>query len=339
MASLATRLSVAEIEALIISALMRAGMVAENAGPVARGMAACERDGVKSHGLLRLPGFVHSLKIGWADGAARPVVTRETESLVAVDAQNGFAQAALELARPLLIAKAERTGIATLMTGNSHHFAAIWPDIEPFATAGFVAFSCVNSKKRMAAWGGGSPVTGTNAMGFAAPRPGREPLVWDQSSSVLSQGDVLLAAEEGREVALGIGCDAAGQPTTSPRAILDGGALMPFGGPKGASLAVMVEVLAAALTGGPFGFEDRSPEGSATTSLGGQFLLVIDPRRSTDSFPERMVALCAALAEAGSERLPGDRRYSARKRALSEGIALDDKAYRDLRALAGESGK
>jgi hypothetical protein len=77
---------------------------------------------------------------------------------------------------------------------NSHHFAALWPDIEDFASEGVVALTCVNSKKRMAAWGGLRPLTGTNAMAFACPRPDDPPLVWDQSSSVLSQGDVLLAA-------------------------------------------------------------------------------------------------------------------------------------------------
>lgn len=330
------RVPMPELEQLIGQALRRAGLAAANVQPVAHSMAVCERDGVKSHGLLRLPGFVHSLAIGWADGAARPEVASRAESMIRVDARNGFAQVALAHVSDALRDMARRHGVAILLTGNSHHFAAIWPDIEPFAADGFIALSCVNSKKRMAAWGGGRPVTGTNAIGFAAPRPGAEPLVWDQSSSVLSQGDVLLAAKTGRDVPPGVGCDADGRPTTSPSAILDGGALLPFGGPKGASLAVMVEVLAAALTGGPFGFEDRSPSGTATTSLGGQFLLVIDPARSTDDFPARMGTLCAALKDAGAERLPGDRRYAARRRALAEGIEIDAEAHAALLDLAGE---
>ena len=152
---------------------------------------------------------------------------------------------------------ARATGVSILLTRNSHHYAALWPDIEPFADQGFIALTCVNSKKRMAAWGGTRPVTGTNALAFACPRADHPPMIWDQSSSVMSQGDVLLAANEGREVPPGVGCDADGAPTTSPSRILDGGALLPFGGHKGASIAVMVELLAAALTGAPFGFEGR----------------------------------------------------------------------------------
>ncbi len=332
------RVGVAELERLIQIALLRAGLAEDHVAPVAHSVAVCERDGVKSHGLLRLPAFVYSLGTGWADGRSRPQLVRETESLLAFDACNGFAQVALASARARLMDKVRRTGVALLLTGNSHHYSALWPDIEPFAANGLVALSCVNSKKRMAAWSGGRPVTGTNAIAFAAPRPGSDPMVWDQSSSVMSQGDVLLAAEQGRDLPTGVGCDSSGRPTTSAAAILDGGALLPFGGPKGASLAVMVEVLAAALTGGPFGFEDRSPNGAATTSLGGQFLLIIDPRHSTSRFQDRMVALCTALIDAGAERLPGDRRYHARRRALSVGIELDAKAHAMLLDLAGPTG-
>ncbi|QEL27360.1 Ldh family oxidoreductase (plasmid) [Bosea sp. F3-2] len=335
MAALPRMMELPELDALVRRALVRAGMAEAHAGHVARGIVACERDGARSHGLLRLPGFVHSLQIGWADGRAEPVCTCETESQLRFDARNGFAQVVLAQARARLVEKARRNGVATLLSGNSHHFAALWPDIEDFAAEGLVAFACVNSKKRMAAWGGGRPVLGTNAMAFAAPRPDGPPLVWDQSSSVLSQGDVLLAAKEGREVAPGIGCDAQGRPTTSPEAILGGGALLPFAGPKGASLAVMVEVLAAALTGGPFGFEDRSPAGGATTSLGGQFLLVVDPGVGGSDFAGRMQALTAALLEAGAERMPGDRRYAARRRALAEGVALDVGPLEMLITLAG----
>ncbi|CAN7355776.1 Ldh family oxidoreductase [Bosea sp. LjRoot9] len=335
MAVASKRMSVAELEALIQRALGRAGLAHDNIAPVAHSITACERDGVKGHGLLRLPGFVHSLATGWADGTSRPQIVSETDSLLTIDAHNGFAQVALASTQARLKEMARKTGVAVLSTRNSHHFSAIWPDIEPFAEDGFVAFSCVNSKKRMAAWGGGRPVIGTNAMAFAAPRTDGHPLVWDQSSSVLSQGDVLLAAKEGRSLELGVGCDADGRPTTSPAKILEGGALLPFGGPKGASLAVMVEILAAALTGGPFGFEDSSPSGTTTTSLGGQFLLIIDPRRSTGDFYDRMAGFCAALVEAGSERLPGDRRYSARALSLANGIELDGHAFESLLELAG----
>jgi len=329
-----TLLSLDDLRALIERALVRGGMSAENAGPVAETMLVCERDGVKSHGLPRLLGFVRSVQVGWANGRAQPRIVEMHASMCVIDADNGFAQVCLTLTRDRLMDMARATGVAILLTRNAHHYAALWPDIEPFADQGFIALSCVNSKKRMAAWGGTKPVTGTNALAFACPRADHPPMIWDQSSSVMSQGDVLLAANEGREVPPGVGCDADGAPTTSPSRILDGGALLPFGGHKGASIAVMVELLAAALTGAPFGFEDESPGATTTTSKGGQFLLVVDPRRANLGFGERVNDLLAALVEAGTERLPGDRRYQRRSRALAEGIRITRAEHDSLLALA-----
>ncbi len=301
-------------------------------------MLACERDAVKGHGVLRLAGFVNSLKTGWADGQVEPLVVAEAPGLVCVDARNGFVQPVLDRFRDELMSRARRAGICRLQIRNSHHFAALWPDLEPFATQGLVAFACVNSKKRMAAWSGGAAVLGTNAMAFGVPREGGMPVIWDQSSSVLSQGDILHADRQGRELPVGAGVDAEGRPTTDPAAILAGGALLPAGGVKGASLAFMVEVLAAGLSGGEFGYQDRSVDRTGTTSRGGYFLLLMAPEASAPDFPQRMTGLYSALAEAGAERFPGDRRYEARKAAEAQGIVLEPQALAELLRLAGEEG-
>jgi delta1-piperideine-2-carboxylate reductase len=326
-------LSLDDLRALIRRALSRGGMHEPSLSPVTETMLACERDGVRSHGLLRLPGFIHSMQVGWADGAAQPRVIDSSAGMCLVDACNGFAQAALALVRERLMDMARATGVAVLLTRDCHHFAALWPDIEPFAENGFVALTCVNSRKRMAVWGGAKPITGTSALAFASPRGGQPPLIWDQSSSIMSQGEMLLAIKEGRSVPPGIGIDAEGGPTTSPSAILDGGALLPFGGHKGSAIAVMVELLAAGLTGSPFGFEDRSP-GGPTTSKGGQFVLVLDPRRGNPQFDDRANDLMAAVVQAGAGRLPGDRRYQRRLASIRDGVRLTRSELESLRKLA-----
>jgi delta1-piperideine-2-carboxylate reductase len=337
MSSDKTQIGLDALDRLVRLALQRAGMSEANAAPIAKGIVSCERDAVKSHGLLRLDGFVTSLRLGWADGKAEPKVLSETPSLLCVDAGSGFVQVVLDRFREQLMARARDTGIAVLQIRNSHHFSALWPDLEPFATEGLAAFACVNSKKRMAAWSGGHAVLGTNAMAFAVPRKDVLPMIWDQSSSVMSQGDILHAARRGHEVPIGVGVDSNGEPTTNPAAILDGGALLPFGGPKGASLAVMVEILAAGLSGGEFGFQDASPGQTATTSRGGYFLLLVDPSKSTPDFLERMELFYSALAETGSKRLPGERRYAARKVSLEEGVWLEADMFAKLLELAGEA--
>jgi delta1-piperideine-2-carboxylate reductase len=327
--------SVAELTDLVTRVFIGHGVSAENAGPVVDSVIACERDGTASHGLLRLPGYVATLRSGWLDGRAVPAVSDAAPGLVATDAANGFAQAALRASTPLLRDKARHQGIAAAAIRNSHHFGAVWPDVEPFAAEGFIALAMVNGRQRMVAWDGRRKVLGTSPMAFACPRSGKPPLVWDQASSVMAQGEVLLAAQRGDILPEGVGLDADGQPTTDPRAVLDGGSALPFAGHKGSSIAFMIEIVAGALTGGRFGFEDRSGDyPGAQTSKAGQTVILIDPLRvSGNRYFERIEGLFAGIAESGVDRLPAERRYQRRARALRDGIAVSDRDWARLQEL------
>jgi delta1-piperideine-2-carboxylate reductase len=324
-----------ELQGLVLRALVANGFAEQIAIPIARSMAMCERDGTPSHGLLRLPGYVDAVRTGWANGTALPVEISQSASMKVVDARNGFTHCALEQSRGGIMAMAAQTGSAILLIRNAHHFAALWPDIEGFAREGFVALSCVTSRARLTAWNGGGPVFGTNASAFACPRAQGEPIVWDQAASVMSQGELLLAAREGRKIPLDVGVDAKGQPTGDPNAILDGGALNPFGGRKGASIAFMVEILAAGLTGSAFGYE--SPAMGNLPSKGGQFVMVIDPRRAGADLGPRVEGLVEAVRAAGSPDLPGSRRYRRRAQSLIGGIPLSGESRALLERLAADA--
>ena len=317
---------------LVERALIAHGYSALAAAPIARTIAQCERDGTRSHGLLRLPGYIEAVRSGWADGTVLPRVSARSPSMLVIDAGNGFTHLALAQSEDEITGMAMSTGTAVLLIRNAHHGAALWPDIEGLAREGFVAMTCVNSRARLTGWGGSKAVFGTNASAFACPRAGGDPVVWDQSTSVMSQGDVLLAAREGRAIPEGVGVDAKGRPTTDPKAVLDGGALLPFGGHKGASIAFAVEILAAALTGAPFGFE--SPAKGNLPSKCGQFLLVIDPRRAGADVGSRVEGLVAAVRDAGSPHLPGSRRYERRRKSQAEGIPIGADALANLEKLA-----
>jgi len=156
--------SVGELTDLVVRVFLRHGVSGENAGPVAETVVAAERDGAVSHGLLRLPGYVSTLKSGWVDGRAVPVVTDAAPGLVATEAANGFAQPALRASAPLLREKARRQGISAVAIRNSHHFAAVWPDIEPFAAEGFIALAMVNGGSSFQIFEDASCVAGRGPM-------------------------------------------------------------------------------------------------------------------------------------------------------------------------------
>lgn len=312
-----------ELSSLLASIFRRHGVSPHNAELLAGNCAACERDGATSHGVFRIPGYVSSLTSGWVDGAAVPVI-EDNGAFIRVDACNGFAQPALTAARDLLIERARRHGIGLLAIRRSHHFSALWPDVEPFADQGLVALSFVNSFACVVPHGGHKAIFGTNPIAFATPRRNEPPFVFDQASSAIANGEVQIAAREGLLLEPGVGVDRDGRPTRDPNAVLDGGALLPFGGHKGASIALMVEILGAALTGGYFSGEfDWTGFAGAQTPKTGQLVIVIDPECGGNSFfRDRVSTICALVRDAGQERLPGDRRLQIRARSMAEGILL-----------------
>ncbi|WP_285415459.1 Ldh family oxidoreductase [Pseudomonas sp. efr-133-TYG-5] len=330
-------LSVEALTQLLETIFLRHGVSAEAAGVLAANCANAERDGAHSHGVFRMPGYVSTLNSGWVNGKALPQVEDVASGFVRVDAGGGFAQPALAAARPLLVEKARSAGIAVLAIRNSHHFAALWPDVEPFAEDGLVALSVVNSMTCVVPHGADRPLFGTNPIAFAAPRAGGAPIVFDLATSAIAHGDVQIAARQGEKLPSGMGVDSLGQPTCDPKAILEGGALLPFGGHKGSALSMMVELLAAALTGGHFSFEfDWKNHPGAKTPWTGQLLIVIDPSKAAGQpFAERSQELVRQMHGVGLKRLPGDRRHLQRARSLAEGIALDAQTLAQLRELAG----
>ncbi|OOQ44447.1 lactate dehydrogenase [Pseudomonas fluorescens] len=332
-----SHLSLEALSALLEKIFLRHGTSVEVARVLAQNCACAERDGAHSHGVFRIPGYVSTLQSGWVNGQAVPLVEDVASGFVRVDANNGFAQPALAAARELLVQKARSAGIAVLAIRNSHHFAALWPDVEPFAEEGLVALSVVNSMTCVVPHGADRPLFGTNPIAFAAPRAEGGPIVFDLATSAIAHGDVQIAAREGERLPEGMGVDSLGQPTTDPKAILEGGALLPFGGHKGSALSMMVELLAAALTGGNFSFEfDWKNHPGAKTPWTGQLLIVIDPDKAAgQSFAERSQELVRQMHGVGLKRLPGDRRHHQRARSLANGIELDARTLANLRELAG----
>lgn len=331
------RLGFEELKSLLRQIFVNNGTSLDTAELLAENCASCERDGARSHGIFRMPGYVDSLKSGWVSGQVLPDVERFGPSFIRIDARNGFAQRALACADPLIRRVVRETGVAIAAIRESHHFSALWPDVEPFATAGYLAITVVNGLANVVPHGGRQAVYGTNPIAFAVPVEGSEPLVVDQATSVMANGEVRLHALANAPVPIGTGVDREGRPSTDPHAILAGGALNTFGGYKGSSIALLVEILAGAVTRGQFSFEnDFTGFPGAQTPKAGQLLIVIDPNwGGSTNFAPRLAQLCNQLLEAGQDRLPGARRFANRAAAERSGIPIKANDLQRLRKLAG----
>ncbi len=322
-----------------VAGLLRAyGYGASSARVLAHTCVSAQRDGHSSHGLFRLKDYRAAIATGYVNGDPSPRVEDAAPGLLRVDADNGFAQVALEGVREVLVERARANGVAILAIRDSHHLGALYLDVEDLADRGLVALALVNSSPAVAPAGGRRVVFGTDPVAFAAPRESGPPLVIDQSSSTMSHGDLQLAAAEGRALPQDTGIDRDGRPTGDPDAILDGGALSPFGGHKGGSIALIVEVLCAALVGADFSFEvsARRPAG-APTARTGETIVVIDPSVGAGGLPglpERLDVLLDAVTAAGQPRLPGTRRLASRR---ADGLVrLSEQEWSQLQELVAE---
>ncbi|MFC3059792.1 Ldh family oxidoreductase [Paenirhodobacter populi] len=307
-------ISETELRGIVARILERNGCRSEVAGILAANCVGAERDGSVSHGLFRVEGYIASLRSGWVDGTAVPVLEDKAPGCLAVDAKNGFTQIALDLARGEFTARIRQNGIALLLIRNSHHLAALWPDVEPFAEEGLIALSMINSMTCSVPQGAKKPVFGTNPFALAAPAGKEGMLVFDMATTTTAHGDVQVARREGHMLPPGTGVDRDGNPTGDPAKILDGGALVPFGGHKGSLISLMVELLCAGLGGGHFSWEfDWSGHPGAATPHTGQIFIGIDPSKAGGlPFGMRAETLVEKLREAGLSHLPGRRRHDLR---------------------------
>jgi (2R)-3-sulfolactate dehydrogenase (NADP+) len=325
-------LALAEAEELVANGLMRSRTSAENARTVAKALVLAEADGITSHGLIRLPLYAAQAKKGKVDGFATPSAKQPRPGVAVIDANNGFAYPAIDLALTLLPEMARACGIAAAGIGRSHHCGAAGHHAENLADAGLVALFFANGPAAMAPWGGNRAVFGTNPIAFACPLPGRAPIVVDLSLSKVARGNVLAAAQKGEAIPEDWALDAEGKPTTNAKAAL-GGTMVPLGDAKGTALALMVELLAAGLTASNFAAEASSYfDAEGPPSMTGQFIIAMDPSAFASGV-ERFAVLARAIEEQEGARLPGARRLMVRRRAQANGLAVSDALLAEIKAL------
>lgn len=333
-----TTLSLDAIEALARRVLLANRTTPANAEPVARSIMRAEADGVHSHGLFRLPTYAEHARIGKVDGAASPTIEIVGGAGSRVDARTGFAHPAIRLGLERLVPQALAQGIAALAVTNSYNCGVVGHHVEDIAQAGLVALAFVNAPRSMAPWGGKVPVFGTNPMAFACPRASGAPLVMDQSSSKIARSEIQLHQRAGKPIPLGWAIDKDGRPTTDADAAM-AGSVLPFGDYKGYGIALMVDLLAGALTGSRLSHEADSFLSSADgPPRTGQFFIAIEPSRFGGAEwlmqAERMFA--KVLAEPGVH-LPGDRRQTKRREHQAKGVDVPSELLAQLERLAASS--
>lgn len=318
---------------LITAALMRSRTSEVNAAPVARALLAAELAGQNGHGLRRVAAYSAQALAGKVDGFAVPTSEQTRPGALAIDAGNGFAYPAMDLALDWLPTAAKAQGIAIAGIRRSHHCGVAGVIVEALAERGVAALMVANAPAAMAPWGGRRPLFGTDPIAFAAPVSNGAPVVVDISLSKVARGKIMAASQEGDPIPEGWALDPDGQPTTDAKAAL-AGTMIPLGDAKGTALALMVELLCAGLTGANYAwqatsfFDDKGdPPGT------GQAIIAIDPDAFGAGGEERMALMADMIAGTEGARVPGRRRQQIRADYLENGIPVDADLAASIRAI------
>ena len=320
---------------LACTALERAGANHRMAEAAARHLVRAEAQGLPTHGLSRVPFYCGMLRRGRADGAAQPVMVAERAGACLIDNRDGLPYVSAQWAVEEAIQRARRNGIAFAGIRNSGHVGVLGIHVEAIAQAGMVGFGFTNSPAAMPPWGGKKPLFGTNPMAAAFPRPGKAPIIVDLALTTVVRGRIMMAMKRGERIPEGWALDRNGKPTTDPKEAIEHGSLFPIGGAKGAMLALVFELICAALTGAAIGPEADSffsEEGNRPRI--GQAFMAIDPGAlaGMKTYWERTEAVVCAMLSDPEVRLPGARRFAAEESAR-KGIEVPDDLLAQIEKL------
>ncbi len=315
------RIGLAEAEDLIRRVMTANGVPEHAARAVATALVAAEAEGQVGHGFSRLGDYVAQVRTGKIRGDAEVTTRMAAPTSVVTDAGNGFAFPAMDEAIARGIEVAGEYGTASMAITRSHHCGALSIQVEKIARAGLVGIMVANTPAAIAPWGAAKAMFGTNPIAFSAPRGQGAPLVIDLSLSRVARGKVMHAKKSGKPIPEGWALDAEGHPTTDPEKAL-AGTMVPIGEAKGTALALMVEILAAVMTGANFSSEASSFFAADGPPPGvGQFLIALKPA-DPEGFGQRLAALLGMIEGMDGARLPGARRTKAIAAARENGIEV-----------------
>ena len=313
-------LTLAEATALCERAAISAGALPGVALSIARSAVAAEADGQPSVGLAHFVDYLEALEAGRIDGKAVPDITRPAPAIVLSDAKGGAAHPGFDVAFNLIVEAAEEFGLALFSQKTAYTCGALGYFAGRLAEKGLAAIAATNGPALLAGSGSTKPVYCTNPLAFAAPVAGGPPLIIDQSSSATAFVNIRAAAKAGKPIPEGWALDAGGRPTTDARHAVKG-ALLAFGGERGANIALMVEVLAAGISGANWSLDAPSFTSGSQSPGTGLTVIALATRLVDPGFETRLAAQLDRLSGHGVH-IPGRSKGLARGKAEARGVTI-----------------
>ncbi len=336
-------IDVQELEQFSATILNHAGLSETESQASAKCLVHADRRGVHSHGVTRLGAYAKRVSRGVVASHVKPEILQDAPTALLVDGCNGMGAPVGAQVMAMCIDRAREFGSGFAAVRHANHFGIAAHYTMTAAQQGMIGIAMSNAPASMAPLGGRQRMLGTNPLSIAIPAGDRPPLVLDMASSVVAQGKIILALKQGKsEIPAGWAVDVDGNATTDAKAAL-GGAMLPFGGPKGYAIAMIIEIFSSVLSGAlastqAYSFWDdfENPQGL------GLFMGAWDVQKFMpgEAFYHRvdeiMLAFKASLPSAGCDEvlIPGELEHRQSQRADEIGIELDSAIVEHLQDTA-----
>lgn len=333
----------AALESFVAQVFAKVGFSQQDAGTEAKVLVWANLRGVDSHGVLRVPGYLASIERGGMNPRAQIRIEKETPAIALIEADHAFGPVVTSFAMQTAMAKASQVGIGWAAIRNTTHQGAMGYYALMAAEQDMAGIAFVCNPPNMAPYGARAAGVHNSPLAIAVPAGEMEPPVMDWATSMAAFGKVSLAIDKGTSIPEGWALDAEGNPTTDPA---QARILLPFGGYKASSLALMFETLSSVLVGNalltPYLLGGEKPKAGTQNGV----VAAIDVATFTDvaGFKREIDLLLRGIkslppAEGFTEVLvPGEIENRVKADRLANGIPLPEGTVSNLREVSARLG-
>ncbi|MDI3533983.1 MAG: hypothetical protein PWQ82_348 [Thermosediminibacterales bacterium] len=317
------------------------GIPSEEAEIIADNLVQANLRGVDSHGVSRMPIYMKRLKLGLVNPVCKTKIEKKSVSTAVINGCNSMGAVVGYKAMNYAINEAKEKGIFFVAVNNSNHFGTAAFYAMMALEHNMIGFSTSNAPSSMAPWGGYKPFFGTNPFSFAIPADKRAPIVIDMATSVVARGKIILALKNNKKIPEGWAINKEGEVTTDPREALEG-SVLPFAGPKGYSIALLIDVLCGILSGAVYGphinslydnFEEPQNIGHCFAAI--DISKLIDPAEFKNKVDKMIEEIKSSPKAKHVEEiyLPGEIEFNTQKERIEKGIPLTIPVIKELKYL------
>jgi L-2-hydroxycarboxylate dehydrogenase (NAD+) len=348
-------MSVDEVKSFMTKTFLKVGVPKNDIDIIVDVLISSDLRGIQSHGIGRLKYYLNFIEAGVQKTVTHVEIINESPGTALIDGHCGMGHVIAYRAMELAIDKAAVTGISAVAVRNSTHFgiAGYYPQMA--IKRNMASFTFTNARPAVVPTFGCKPMFGTNPIAFGVPTDEKCPFILDMATPITQRGKIEVMARQGKSVPEGWAIDSEGNYVSDANALLEmflqtSAALLPLGGAgelmagyKGYGLALMVEILSAAFSGGPFlyGVSGVDETGRKIPTRLGHFFIVIDIAKFIDIDTFKKITGDIVRSMRNSDKLPGQNRiytagekeFEMEQRIPSGGIPVGDNLQRELKEI------